>query len=376
MNKPLVIDCDMHVLEPADLWKNYLEPRFRDRAIRIERNDLGKEQLIIGEQIILPGGLAGLGGIEHNRLELFTGNLTYADGSPSASYDPAARAVLQDNWGVHAGVTFPTIGILPFPTDDQDLASAYCRAYNTWAAEFSQSIPGRVIPIATVNWRDVPEATRELERCLDLGFKGLFVPPETIDGKSPSHPDFSPLWQRLTDADLPGCLHVIVRFSGASSPFSGWREATPTPGALFGFGLGATGQLIPAVSAMVVDGFFDRFPRQKLVCVEAGCGFAAYLMDRLDEKWEVLAALGNPLKHKPSEYFRRNCYFVAEPEERTIDAMLDLVGEDNILWGSDYPHIDANIKAPELIRQSIARLSDARKARVLGTNAAKLFQYS
>ena len=375
-NKSLVIDCDMHLLEPANLWEDYLEPRFRDRAIRIEINDLGKEQLIIGDQIVLPGGLAGLGGIEHNRLDLFTRNLTYADGSPKASYDPAARAALQDSWGVDAGVTFPTIGILPFPTDDQDLASAYCRAYNTWAAEFSQSIPGRVIPIATVNWRDVPEATKELERCLKLGFKGLFVPPETIDGKSPSHPNFNPLWQRLTDADLPGCLHVIVRFSGAASPFAGWRGATPAPGTLFGFGLGATGQLIPAIAAMVVDGFFDRFPRQKLVSVEAGCGYAAYLMDRLDEKWAVMAALGNPLKYKPSEYFRRNCYFVAEPEERTMGSMLDLVGEDNIVWGSDYPHIDANIMAPELIRQSVAGLSENHRTRILGTNAAKLFQYS
>ena len=371
-----VIDCDMHVLEPADLWQRYLEAPYRDRAIRIERGPLGNEQLIIGEQVVLPGGLAGLGGIEHRREDLFKSNLSYADGSPAASHDPRARAQLQDNWGVDAGVTFPTIGILPFPTEDQALASAYCRAYNTWIAEFSQSIPGRVIPIATVNWRDIPEATRELARCLKLGFRGLFVPPETIDGRSPSHPDFNPLWQQLTDADLPGCLHVIVRFTGAASPFADWRAASPAPGTLFGFGLGASGQLIPAIAAMVVDGFFDRFPRQKLVSVEAGCGFAAYLMDRLNEKWQVMAALGNPLKLKPGDYIKRNCYFVAEPEERTIGAMLDLVGEDNILWGSDYPHIDANILAPDLIRQSLAGLSPTRRERVLGINAATLFHWS
>ena len=59
-----------------------------------------------------------------------------------------------------------------------------------------------------------------------------------------------------------------------------------------------------------------------------------------------------------------------------MGSMLDLVGEDNIVWGSDYPHIDANIMAPELIRQSVAGLSEDHRTRILGTNAAKLFQYS
>ncbi|MCY4656871.1 MAG: hypothetical protein OXC80_08640 [Gammaproteobacteria bacterium] len=57
----VVIDCDSHVMEPADLWKNYLEPKFVDRAIRIEEEN-GIEKLIIGEVVVLQGVLAGLGG--------------------------------------------------------------------------------------------------------------------------------------------------------------------------------------------------------------------------------------------------------------------------------------------------------------------------
>ena len=106
--------------------------------------------------------------------------------------------------------------------------------------------------------------------------------------------------------------------------------------------------------------------------VEAGCGWAAYLMGRLDEKADVFRALA-PMPMKPSDYIRRNCYFVAEPEERTIGAMLDLVGEDKILWGSDYPHVDSTLEAPKLIRQSIAGLSEQRQAAVMGENARKVF---
>ncbi len=376
MSETLVIDCDSHVMEPADLWQNYLEAAYRDRAIRIETDDQGAERLVIAEQTVLPGGLAGLGGVEHERATLFSGQLKYADGAPLASYEPTARGALLDDWGVDRCVTFPTIGILPVPTDDLDLISAYCRAYNTWQAEFMQGLPDRVIAIAALNWRDPDAATQELERCLKLGFKGIFVPPETIDGRSPSHPDFDPLWQRAAAAGVPGCLHVIVRFSGAAAPFSDWHAAEPAPGLLFGFGLGATGQMIPALAAMVLDGFFDRHPTQKIVSVEAGCGYAAYLMDRLDEKHAVLSALAPPLQLKPSEYIQRNCYFVAEPEERTIAAMLDLVGEENILWGSDYPHIDSSLLAAQQIRQSIAGLSSKRQQAVLGENAAKLFSVS
>lgn len=332
-----VIDCDAHVLEPADLWSTHLEPRFRDRAIRIETRE-GVERLIIGEQVVLEGVVAGLGGAEADKAKLFGGEMSYLRDNPPDSFDPAARLARMDGWGVHASVLFPTIGILPFPTDDQALASAYCRAYNRWIAGFCETDPTRLYPIALVNWHDVGEAARELDRCIGLGFRGLFVPPETLDGRRPGDPVFDPLWARCQEAGIPGCFHVVVRFSGAAVPFAAWHETSPGP--LFGFGLGGTAQLLPAIASVVTDGLFERFPRLEVVSVEAGCGFAPYLMDRLDAKFEAFRALV-PLPRRPSEYIRSNCVFVAEQGERTIGSSLALVGEDRILWGSDYPHVDA-----------------------------------
>ena len=367
-----VIDCDSHVMEPADLWQRYLPPKYRDRAIRIEEVD-GVEQLVIGERVVLQRVLAGLGGAHIDRVKLFSGTLRYADGCPPASYLPDERARLLDDWQVDRGVLFPTIGILPFPTDDAPLANAYCRAYNTWQAEFFQTVRDRVVPIAVVNWHDVEAAATELERCLKLGFRGVFVPPETVAGQRPGSPSFDPIWSLLQDADVPGCLHVIVRFEGAAVPFAQWHQSGAGP--VFGFGLGATGQLIPALASLVLDQLFERFPRLKVVSVEAGCGFAAYLMDRLDEKYQFFRAMA-PLPRKPSEYIRSNCYFVAEPEERCIGAMLDLVGERNILWGSDYPHVDSRLDAAQLIRKSIANLSEDAQRQVLGENAVRVFGLS
>ncbi len=331
-----MIDCDSHVLEPPDLWKNYLEKPFVDRAIRVEEVD-GVEQLIIGEQVVLAGVLAGLGGAHRNKAELFTPGNRYMDGCPPPSYDPDARIRQMDEWGVAKTLVFPTICILPFPTEDQALANAYCRAYNNWMIDFSAGRQDRIWPVAVLNWHDVDAAADELERCIKAGAKALFVPPETISHKRPGDVHFDRLWSICQDADLPACLHVVVRFSGSAVSFAAWHETSPGP--IFGFGMGATGQLIPALASMVTDGLFERFPRLKVVSVEAGCGFAPYLMDRLDAKYEVFEGLV-PLKEKPSEYIKRNCYFVAEPLERTTQMALDLVGEDRILWGSDYPHID------------------------------------
>ena len=366
-----VIDCDSHVMEPADLWLNYLEPEYRDRAIRIEERD-GVEVLLIGEEPMLEGRLAGLGGAHVPRDQLFAGSLKYIDGCEPASYEPRARIALLDDWQVDRGVLFPTIGILPFPLADMALNSAYCRAYNRWQNEFFLQAKSRVVPIAILNWHDVDSAVSELEHCIAKGFKGIFVPPEVVAGMRPGEAHFDRIWALCEEAGIPGCLHVIVRFGGAAVPFLAWHETAPGP--VFTFAMGATGQLIPAMASMIVDGVFDRFPALKLVAVEAGCGFAAYLMDRLDEKHNFFGSfMQPPLKLKPSEYIQRNCYFVAEPEERTIGAMLDLVGEDRILWGSDYPHVDSTLAAPTLIRDAVKGLSPARQAAVLGDNAVKVF---
>lgn len=369
----VMVDCDSHVMEPADLWQRYLEPKFRDRAIRIEERD-GVETLVIGEEPMLEGRLAGLGGAHVPRGELFSGKLRYADGCEPASYDPLARVRMLDEWQVDKGVLFPTIGILPFPTNDLALNSAYCRAYNRWQADFFSEAGDRVVPVAAVNWHDVDDACGELERCLKLGFRGLFVPPEVVGGFRPGQPHFDRIWALCEEAGIPGCLHVIVRFEPGKSSFPAWFQTTP--GTTFTFGLGATGQLLPAMASLVLDGLFERFSRLKIVSVEAGCGYAAYLMDRLDEKHAFFGPLAErPLPMKPSDYIRRNCWFVAEPEERTIDAMLDLVGEDKIMWGSDYPHVDSTLDAPLLIRQSVKDLSPARQRAVLGENAMKVFGY-
>ncbi len=374
--QPFVVDMDSHVMEPPDLWLNYLEPKYRDRAIRIDRNDDGAETLLVDGKVLLEGRLAALGGAEHDAVRTFTDPaLTYLDGCPKASYDTDARVKLLDDWGVDMGLVFPTIGILWDKEDDPELAMAYARAYNNWQWDFASPALDRILPVAHVPLYDVDLAYTELKRCLNLGFKGMFLAPEPVGGKRPSHPDFDPIWQLLTDADLPACVHLIVRFDRVVnlSNTAWWDVRKERPDTVFSFALGGTMQLIPAVAALVCDGLFERHPHLKIAIVESGAGYVRYLMDRLDEKYARFKAT-SCLSRPPSEYIRENFWFVMDPSEESIDAQCDLVGEDRFLWGSDYPHVDSHIDAMREVRTALAPMSEHRRNLVLGGNARRLFR--
>ena len=370
-----VVDMDSHVMEPPDLWESYLEPKYRDRAIRIERNADGTEQLIVDNEVLLSGRLAALGGAEHDAIQTFIDpELSYLDGCPKASYDTTARVQLLDDWGVDMGAVFPTIGILWDKADAPELAMAYARAYNNWQWDFAKPALDRILPIAHVPLYDVDLAVEELSRCLKLGFKGMFLAPEPVCGKRPSHPDFDPLWNLLIDANLPICVHLIVRFNRVVnlSNTQWWDIQRESPDTVFSFGLGGTMQLIPAVAALVCDGLFERHPKLKVAIVESGAGYVRYLMDRLDEKYDRFKA-ASTLSRPPSEYIRENFWFVMDPSEASIDAQCDLVGEDKFLWGSDYPHVDSHMTAVQEVHDALAPMSEHRRNLVLGGNARALF---
>ncbi|MEQ1890346.1 MAG: amidohydrolase family protein [Alphaproteobacteria bacterium] len=369
-----LFDADSHVLEPPDMWDNYLEAKFKDRAIRITKDAGGVEQLWVDGEIIMRNRLAAIGGVGMDTSKLLEplGKLTYMDSAPPASMSGHERLKLYEDWGLGGGLVLPTIGIL-WDKDDAPLANAYCRAYNDWVYDFQAPDRERMVIAAHLNLRDIPNAIKELDRNLARGFKGVFLPPERVDGKGFAHPHFDPLWARIEEAGVPLLPHVIVRTQRLVTGFAGdWYNAGQV-NLTFSFAMGGASQLMPALVSMVLDGTFDKFPRLKVCSIEAGAGWAPYAMDRMDEKYKRFK-WQSPLKlDLPSDYFRRNIWAVAEPEERTIGSVLDILGEDRVLWGSDYPHIDSDLEAVSMIRHSVAGLSEARKHAVLGGNAKKLF---
>ena len=126
-----IIDADGHILEPVDLWQNYLEARFKDRAIRMDTGDDGVEYLVVeNKPLPITRGIgptaAGIG--QPLRAIFEPGRFGYRDG-PAGAYDAPARLQRMDADGIDISVLFPTLGLIWEPgISDVELSSAYCRA--------------------------------------------------------------------------------------------------------------------------------------------------------------------------------------------------------------------------------------------------------
>jgi predicted TIM-barrel fold metal-dependent hydrolase len=278
-----VVDADGHVLEPADTWLRYIDPSYRDRAIRIGTDPEGYEVLLIDGRSLktLRGQLGSLGGIEMDTERLLTrGQVTYAEGSPAGGYDPRARLAVMDAEGIDSVLLYPTIGICwEGHVTDPGLATAYTRAYNRWLVEFCQADRTRLHPVAHISLLDPEGAVEETIRARAEGCVGVFLSPDVAarGGRHFDDPAFARFWATVQDLEMPIAFHVVVRDRQWFRP---WQRYDPSDG-LFGFAFLAI-DVMAAFTQMLASGMFERYPRLRCAVLEAGSNWIASWLDRLD----------------------------------------------------------------------------------------------
>src|SRR5262249_38092053 len=373
-HKGLVVDADGHVLEPADTWGRYIDPQYRDRAIRIERDANGFEFLSIDNKPlqVLYGQLGVLGGIEMDAEELMTpGKKTYADGCPPGSYDPKARLQVMDQEGIDIALLYPTIGICwEGAVPDAKLATPYPRAYNRWLVDFCRENRKRLFPVAHISLLDPEGAVEETLRARKDGCVGVYLSPdlEARGGRHFDDPAFVRFWETVQDLGLPVAFHVVVR----DQPFfREWLFRRGTPDGLFGFAFLAI-DVIAAFTQMLSAGMFEKYPRLKCSVFEAGANWIAAWLDRFDQKYGVMTDR-TPSRTKPSEYFYRQCLISPAPDESTTAEIVKHVGADYFIWASDYPHVDASFGVVAELKERLAPLPEADRRKVLGENAVRFY---
>src|SRR5262245_5058205 len=129
-----------------------------------------------------------------------------------------------------------------------------------------------------------------------------------------------------------------------------------------------------ACVGLVMGGVLERHPRLKVAFLESGAGWLPYWLHRMDEHWETWRRVLPDLPQKPSAYVLRQCTISTEPGEEMIDAVVAHVGEDNVVWASDYPHPDATFPgAVTKTLDAMRTLSPRVRAKVLAENAARLY---
>jgi predicted TIM-barrel fold metal-dependent hydrolase len=395
-SEALVIDCDGHILEPPDLWEKYIDPKYRDRAMRIRVGEDGFEFLEIDRKrakMTQPGLLGALGGMgkrveETNRLrdKAMRGEMkldevramqprpedTYLKGAAFGTMDMKERLLLLDREGMQKSILYPTIGLLwEAELFDAELTGAYCKAYNRWIADFCRDSGGRLIPIAHISLGDPAGSARELERAVKDGCKGAFVCPFTITRVPHGDPRHDEVFAAAQDLDVPLALHPT--FEPAS--FGIHHRYDNFQWASWYFDLFAGQGVQHAFGTFFQLGVFERFPKLRLVVLESQAGWIGYFLDRADAIFNgTTLGLSVRLKEKPSHYFRRQCWISADPDERTIAAMMDLVGEDKFFWASDYPHPDHPGNYLEELKGLVAPMRDSGKRAILGENVARVYK--
>ncbi len=372
------IDADGHVLEPIDALADYLEEKYRDRAIRVETGEDDLEYFVWDNKRsrLCAGGFGGVLGAMGAPDILPHPELTYAAGSPPASYDAAARVKRIDGEGLTKAVLYPTLGLLwEAEIEDPELAAAYCRAYNRWIVDMCAEAPGRLYPIAHISLSDVDLAVAELERAVKAGCKGAMMAAYTWTRKAHGHPYYDPLWAKAQELDVPLALHPSFE-PPQFSQFQRFDELKPTQPQDFSFNFDVL--VVQAMQQAFVSlfnyGMFERFPKVKAVVLESQAGWIGNLLDRMDAVWGGPLQASTLLKHPPSYYFQRQCWISADPDERILANIIEPVGADKFFWASDYPHPDHTDDYIEGLKELIAPLSPATRAKVIGENVRKVYQ--
>jgi uncharacterized protein len=398
---PIVIDADTHVFEPLEDFERYLGAPYKHRSPRVFRDQWGIIRVLMEGRLYPDPSITVYEAHERLRGHTHKGGRAHGQAhgqahepdvctqsfSPGAGYeekglvegvamamgrpgviDPEARIKDLAIEGIDVQVILGSLCFAACTLRDPGFALAFCRACNDYVAEFCSSNRDRLKAIAVVPLQDVPASIAEMQRAVkELGVVGVSIPP-SLPGKNLDHPDFYPFYAEAQALGLPVTLH--------------WGNGTYLPGAgterfhkhFYTHVVGHPFEQMLALTALVCGGILERYPELRFGFLESGCGWVPYWMWRLDEEYRGRSLEVPLMKDKPSAYLKRGrCFFSCAPDEFLIPSVAASVGADSIIFSSDYPHSDGLF--PHAVRTIKERqdLSEDVKRKVLGENAARLF---
>ena len=362
--RSLVVDADGHVLEPAQMWRDYLEPGLRSRAPSIERRPDGREDFVIEGKVISRFGINRIGALGVGAVE------RYADNCPGG-FDPRARLADLDREGIDAAVLYPTLGLMLGGVESVVLYIGLCRAYNRWLADYCSAAPQRLFGAAMIPVTGVEAAVAELKfSALQLGHRAAFLRPNPWQGRKIYDQEWDPFWAAAADKNVGVGIH------------EGLAMNLPTVGVERFDDMACqhivshTLEMQCASLGLIAHGVLERFPSLRVAFLESGGGWVLPWLDRIEEHWEsasfrrVLGAMKRP----PFETFRRQCFVSFEADEKTLAPHAAHCGAETILWATDYPHPDGTFPgAVEKIREALSPLPEPSQRLVLGDNARRLY---
>ena len=377
-----IIDVDAHISEPHDLWTSRAPASLKDRVPRVVR-DGEKRAWVVDGNIQLstasPSSVIRKDG-EKSRGPEFMG--WQIEDVHVASYDMKARLAVLDRLGIYAQIIYPNVagfGSQNFmKVEDGALRQACAHIYNDAMAEIQAECGGRILPMALMPWWNIGQCVEEVARAKALGLKGIVMcsDPDSIGLPDLGNDAWLPFWEACDDAEMPVNFHIgasetsFNMFGRASWPSMGMRRR---------LALGSSALFIEnsrVISNMLYSGIFERCKKLKIVSVESGIGWIPFVLESIDYEWRETGSQGErALSMAPSEYFKKHIYGCFWFEKTAPTKLIDQVGEDNVLFETDFPH--PTCLYPDVqgyIAEISAGWSAARKRKILQDNAAALYK--
>jgi predicted TIM-barrel fold metal-dependent hydrolase len=368
-----IISADCHIdmtWMPGDLWTSQTPAKWKDAVPQVRQTPEGPRWYAEGKELGVFGGLGfGFNPVQRSYSKhvdrMFQAG--FYEGGPHPT-TPALRLKDQEIDGIDAEVMYGILGI-GRRLSDPELIQVVYEIYNSWAADFCKTNPQRFVGLACVPNHDPLAAATELRRAAGLGLKGADFAVSTAVYPI-WHNAWDPLWAAAQECQMPISFHT-----------TGYPVREPADAAMmqeYELRFAATRTTMFQIAAaeflasIVFSGALDRFPGFKFVLGEAGVTWLPYILDRMDEEYEDRYYRLN-LSMKPSDFWRRQGYSTYQ-REPSVAPMIPLIGEENIMWGSDYPHPDGIWPdSQKFIQADLAGVDAAVQRKILCENAGKLY---
>jgi predicted TIM-barrel fold metal-dependent hydrolase len=360
---PGVFDADTHIAESEAMW-SFIDPELYSRRpilMKIPDDTLYKERnafwLIDGEIFPKPAGKASFSLITPSAQKKETGRGDIHVGVRELT-DPMARLIDMDKIGVAAQVIYPTL-FLVYLTDDARLEGALCRAYNRFIASACAKAPDRLKWVVLLPLRDIDTSLAEMKWAKEHGAVGIFF--RGMEGNlTLDNAYFNPVYALAEQLDLAICIHTGSGSRHLMQLFDVERNHTF-----------AHNRVLPVVAFrdLVANRIPEQFPRLRFGFIEAAASWVPYM-------FHVLRRSVRPdLKNKnPQELFRDYRFWVACEADEELPHLLNYIGADHLVIGSDYGHNDPS-KEPEFVKNMRAR-EDAKPEdveKILCDNPRRLY---
>jgi predicted TIM-barrel fold metal-dependent hydrolase len=380
-----VFDADNHFYETRDSFSKHLPKAYKDlvRYVDIE----GRTKIVvrgtISEYIPNPtfDVVAAPGAQEDYYRHGNPEGKSYREimGEPMRSIpafrEPGARLELMDEQGVDRTLMFPTLASLVEHRlkDDPEAIHAIIEALNRWMLEtWTFDYEERIFPTPVITMCIVDRALEELEWVIGHGARCVLIRPAAVPGwkgtRSPGLPEFDPIWQRITEAGLLVGMHAsdsgYAEFVNTWEPTDEFLPFNPTP-----FRMIAQGKrpIEDTMTALVCHGALTRHPDLRIACVETGGGWVGHLLHNMADTYKKMPQL---FPEDPVEAFKR-CIYVNPFWEDNLGDLIDLVGIDHVMFGSDYPHPEG-LADPITYVDDLEGFSEEDQAKIMGGNLGRL----